>query len=44
MNRGRAPGINLRQGFFLDGCDHHVQSLGAGRVENQERKPPIAGD
>ena len=38
MHRGGAVGLDFREGFFLDGGDDHVEALGAGGVQHQQRE------
>ena len=41
--RGRAP-VDLRVGLLADGRDHDSQPLRPRRIQQQKRKPPVAGN
>src|SRR4029077_11369524 len=43
-HRVRATILDQRRGLFLDGGDNHLCALGAGRIQQQQRKTAVSGN
>src|SRR5580658_914040 len=41
---GCFPFIDLRLGFFLDGCDDDFAAFGTSGIQKQKREAAVAGD
>jgi hypothetical protein len=44
MHRRRSVPLNVGEGFFLDGGNHDVKTLGARGIQHQQGKPSVSSD